>query len=60
MELPNFFLPDEPRQDYRRFRNPGDCFYDVVVDPIALLKPEFIAVDDIAKSHVAIDQSGDK
>ena len=55
----NFLLPDEPWQDNRCFGNPGDCLHHVVVDPIPLLKPELVAVDDIANTHTTVDQSGD-
>jgi hypothetical protein len=59
MQLPNFFLPYEPGQDYRGFGNPRNGLCHVVVDPIALLKSEFVAVGNIGDSHVRINEQGD-
>jgi len=58
MQLPNLFLPYQPGQDYRGFGNPRDGLYHVVVDPIALLKPELVAVDNVGDSHVGINEGG--
>ena len=58
MQLPYFFLPNKPREDNSGFGEPGSSFYYVVVNPVALLEPESIAVGNIRIADSKIDKGG--
>lgn len=51
-------MPNKPGQDNSGFGKPGPSFYYVVVHPIAILKPESIAIGDIRISDSKVDKGG--
>ena len=49
MQLPNLLLPDQAGENNRRLCYPGHRLDDVIVNPIARLKPYTVAIENIGK-----------
>ena len=53
MQLPNLLLPDQAGENNRRLCYPGHRLDDVIVNPIAGLKPHTVAIENIGKLEVS-------
>jgi hypothetical protein len=58
MQFPDLFLPDKPGQYNGGFCQPSRGLYNIVIDPIAVLKPQSIAVGNIPIPDSKIDKGG--
>ena len=56
MQLPNLLLPDQAGENNRRLCYPGHRLDDVIVNPIARLKPHTVAIENIGKTNAIIDR----